>query len=213
MIIQQKTGQLIGKNKQADMKADTYKKRQKQMKSGFSLAELLVTILIMSFVGIIIAGGVSVIRKNLKAADQEANAQIILNTAETMIRNDTAFAKDVNADSNNHIAFVTDNGFAVTFNSNKDDAGGIYRQLYTDIFTDNKSSTSRPASAEKMYLMTKDEMNGNLSTQISNQKFSESTGVFSYKINVNDENGNPVAEQDCSVMLLNWKGAGYAEKK
>ncbi len=62
---------------------------------GFSLAELLVATLIMLMVASVVAGGIPVARDAYNKVTVSANAQVMLSTAITALRNELGTASDV----------------------------------------------------------------------------------------------------------------------
>ena len=53
---------------------------RKRNQDGFTLTEMLATVLIMSIVTTSIVAGVSVVRDNFKNVQNKANAQVLLST-------------------------------------------------------------------------------------------------------------------------------------
>ena len=64
-------------------------------KKGFSIAELLVAILILSMVSIVVAGGIPVARDAYYKITVSANAQVMLSTAISSLRNEIGTASAV----------------------------------------------------------------------------------------------------------------------
>ncbi len=73
------------------------KKRLQKMNSiqGFSLVELLVAVLILSMVSAVVAGGIPVAKNAYQKVTIAANAQIMLSTTITALRNELCTAGDV----------------------------------------------------------------------------------------------------------------------
>ena len=68
-------------------------------KKGFSLTELLVAILILAMVSAVVAGGIPVAKDAYEKITLSANAQVMLSTAISALRNELCTAEDVNIDS------------------------------------------------------------------------------------------------------------------
>lgn len=81
-------------------------KRKLKNKSGFTLAETLLAVLILLLVSVIVANGIPVARNVYNNVIIGANAQMLLSTAVTALRNELGTAKDVN---------VTADGSQVTY--------------------------------------------------------------------------------------------------
>jgi len=73
----------------------TIKKRLRS-KSGFTLAETLLAVLILLLVSVIVANGIPVARNVYNNVIVGANAQMLLSTAVTALRNELGTAKEVN---------------------------------------------------------------------------------------------------------------------
>ena len=76
----------------------TVKKRLKN-KSGFTLAETLLAVLILLLVSVIVANGIPVARNVYNNVIVGANAQMLLSTAVTALRNELGTARDVKTGS------------------------------------------------------------------------------------------------------------------
>ena len=64
-------------------------------RAGFSLTELLVAVLILGMVSSVVAGGIPVARDAYNKVTVTANAQVLLSTAITSLRNQLGTASDV----------------------------------------------------------------------------------------------------------------------
>ena len=95
-------------------------------KKGFSIAELLVAILILSMVSAVVAGGIPVARDAYNKITVSANAQVMLSTTISALRNElgTASAVYINRSS----------GEAIVYRSGKNgNISKIYKGTYEDI--------------------------------------------------------------------------------
>ena len=70
--------------------------RKLNQQNGFSLAEMLVAILILLMVSSVVAGGVPAASNAYSKAVDAANAQVLLSTAATALRDELGTAKKVN---------------------------------------------------------------------------------------------------------------------
>lgn len=64
-------------------------------RSGFSLTELLVAILILSMVSAVVAGGIPVAKDAYEKVTVSANAQVMLSTAISALKNELCTATDI----------------------------------------------------------------------------------------------------------------------
>ena len=69
--------------------------RKLNQKAGFTLAETLVTILILLMVSSIVAGGIPAATNAYYKAVDGANAQVLLSTAATALRDELGTARDI----------------------------------------------------------------------------------------------------------------------
>lgn len=68
-------------------------------RSGFTLAETLLAVLILLLVSVIVANGIPVARNVYNRVIVGANAQVLLSTAATALRNELGTARDVTVDN------------------------------------------------------------------------------------------------------------------
>lgn len=81
-------------------------KRRLKNKSGFTLAETLLAVLILLLVSVIVANGIPVARNVYNNVIVGANAQMLLSTAVTALRNELGTARDVKTGSDEkHITY------------------------------------------------------------------------------------------------------------
>ena len=76
------------------MKKLSYKKNNK----GFSLTELLVAVLILSMVSAVVAGGIPVAKDAYEKITVSANAQVMLSTTISALRNELCTASDLSVE-------------------------------------------------------------------------------------------------------------------
>ncbi len=85
-------------------------KMQKKGKSGFTLAETLIAILILLMVSAIVAGALPAAANVYKKTVDAANAQVLLSTTMTLLRDELGTATEIK---------VAEDGKSVTFKSGK----------------------------------------------------------------------------------------------
>ncbi len=74
--------------------------RKIKSRKGFSIGELLVATLILLMVSSVVAGGIPVARDAYTKVTVSANAQVLLSTSITALRNELGTASDVSASDN-----------------------------------------------------------------------------------------------------------------
>ncbi len=96
-----------------------WKHRQKlNNRKGFSLTELLVAILILSMVSSVVAGGIPVAKEAYEKVTLSANAQVMLSTTISSLRNELCTATDVTIlDNANNIIKNGTNGVVIRYYS------------------------------------------------------------------------------------------------
>lgn len=79
-------------------------------KSGFTLAETLLAVLILLLVSTIVANGIPVVRNVYNNVIVGANAQVLLSTAVTALRNELGTARDIAVSGTNIIYYKSSVG-------------------------------------------------------------------------------------------------------
>ena len=74
--------------------------RKLNRRTGFTLAETLIAILILLMVSSVVAGGIPAASNAFYKAVDGANAQVLLSTAATALRDELATARDIEGDTN-----------------------------------------------------------------------------------------------------------------
>ena len=84
--------------------------RKLNKRKGFSLTELLAAVLILGMVSSVVAGGIPVAKDAYEKVTLSANAQVMLSTAISALRNELCTASEVKAvDSGNKLKFFSGN--------------------------------------------------------------------------------------------------------
>ena len=84
--------------------------RKLNQQKGFSLAEMLVAVLILLMVSAVVAGGVPAASNAYSKAVDAANAQVLLSTAATALRDELGTAKNVSISGETVRYYSADNG-------------------------------------------------------------------------------------------------------
>ena len=80
-------------------------KEKLKNRSGFTLAETLLAVLILLLVSVIVANGIPVAQNVYNNVIIGANAQVLLSTTVTALRNELGTAQKIEIDSNNNIIY------------------------------------------------------------------------------------------------------------
>ncbi len=154
---------------------------------GFSIAELLVAILILSLVSTVVAGGIPVARDAYEKITLSANAQTMLSTAISALRNELCTASDVSVEDQTTLRYYSSsiqNYSKITMasdSSNQDYTGqSVVIQQYAD--------SSSPASS---FLVSASAGDNELYVRYDSVLYDEATGIISFvNLRVVDEDGN-----------------------
>ncbi len=114
--------------------------RKLNQQNGFSLAEMLVAVLILLMVSAVVAGGVPAASNAYSKAVDAANAQVLLSTAATALRDELGTAKNVSVTQN--VSISDDKGTVRYYSADN----GNYSELSVDI------SDGRPVILVTSYL-------------------------------------------------------------
>lgn len=93
--------------------------------AGFTLTELLATVLIVSFMSLAVAGGVSVVKKSLESISLKANSEILLSLSIERIKDELRYAEAVITEDTNDGGIVK----VLSYTNNQD---GGERRLKND---------------------------------------------------------------------------------
>ncbi|MBQ9544900.1 MAG: hypothetical protein IJV00_07225 [Clostridia bacterium] len=110
-------------------------------RGGFSFAEMLMAILILLMVTAVLAAGIPTAASAYSKIVTSANAQVLLSTTMTRLRDELGTAKDITVnDAKNEIAYTSDNGSKSKIyivGSDVSQKPGIYIHEYTDVIEDD----------------------------------------------------------------------------
>ncbi len=135
-------------------------------RGGFSLVELLVATLILLMVSSVVAGGIPVARDAYNKVTVSANAQVLLSTAITSLRNELGTASDVSVDTSDDTTITYTSAktgaIAKIYLGAEDEEGPdvIMVQDYTAYSTDDSSAgdgerqlVSSAAATDDLYVI------------------------------------------------------------
>jgi len=139
---------------------------------GFTLAEVLIAVLILLMVTAVVAGGIPVASNAYHKVVDAANAQVLLSTTMTELRDELSLATGVT---------VENNGKSVTYKSGSTgstsriatDSAGVQLSEYLDA----EFADIRPASADRPLVSDK-AATSKLHTEFTSIAYDPGTGLF-----------------------------------
>lgn len=130
----------------------------KRLKAGFTLAETLVTITIMSIVFASMAAGIVVVTRIYQDVTEKANAQTLMSTCIIELTNDLKNAQSVELESNNTLkSFVTDTkGYPMKYVNDDPGMGEVSKGILVQPTNEGSGLKTYPlvtqkTSTEKLY--------------------------------------------------------------
>ena len=160
--------------------------KKKRRRSGFSLAEVLIAILIMAMVTTVVAGSIPAAINSYKKITRQSNAQLLMSTTVNTLRGWLDQAEiDADATDNDTIVFSSAGigTCRITVTDGASTGNGIWIEEYMD------SSLSYPARL----LVSEASGGGDLYTVFGDASYDPSNGVISITgIYVKDAGGNTV---------------------
>jgi type II secretory pathway component PulJ len=168
---------------------------KKRLHAGFTFAETLITVALLSIVFLAVSGGFVVFQRAYTSITRKANAQVMLSTAVMQVTNDLRNAT-VYYDSTN--AFETSaRGYAIQYDSTDTTQGIIVKPYVPNGGTTDLKSlpllTSK-TNTDKMYTTLKwDDKNPFVRSTVDN------TGLFTVTINVMSSEGAIIESQSIEV--------------
>jgi prepilin-type N-terminal cleavage/methylation domain-containing protein len=166
-------------------------KQIKRLRSnlGFTLAELMIAMLILSMVTAVAAGGIPVAINAYTRVVETANAQVLLSTTMTKLREELGTASEIKSVNDHEIVYESENGSESRIY--RTDSGIMIRE-YADVVSDLSDKTY------EHLLVSKSAANKNLYVTFGSIVWTESTGIIEIR-NVkvlSSSGGEPLAELD-----------------
>lgn len=166
-------------------------KQIKRLRSnlGFTLAELMIAMLILSMVTAVAAGGIPVAINAYTRVVDTANAQVLLSTTMTKLREELGTASEIKSVNDHEIVYESENGSESRIY--RTDSGIMIRE-YADVVSDLSDKTY------EHLLVSKSAANKNLYVTFGSIVWTESTGIIEIR-NVkvlSSSGGEPLAELD-----------------
>ena len=98
---------------------------------GFTLSEVLIVVLILLLVSLVVAAGVPAALRSLQRVVDSANAQVLLSTTVTRLRDELSTARNVKVDDDNITITYTSETGSLSILTVEDK--GIWLQEYADV--------------------------------------------------------------------------------
>lgn len=132
-------------------------------RQGFTLAETLVTLIIVGLVTTAVASGAGILRSVYKDVTLKANAQTVMSTAITAMRNHMEFASPVDPDDKENAIFKDeDSGTAMSFvnasknsTSGNQSGNGSAQTVYIQYYSISDSSSQNGGTSKKQVTVSK----------------------------------------------------------
>lgn len=144
---------------------------------GFSIAELLVAILILSLVSTVVAGGIPVARDAYEKITLSANAQTMLSTAISALRNELCTASDVSVENDKitlrYYSSSIQNYSVITIASDSNNQDYTGRSVVIQQYADSSS----PASS---FLVSASAGDNELYVRYDSVSYDETTGIITF---------------------------------
>ena len=179
-------------------------------RNGFSIAELLVAILILSMVSTVVAGGIPVARDAYNNITVAANAEVLLSTAIYSLRGELWNAQEINvpdtntkieSDPNTIIEFRNrKNGFKTEiFVSDPDSDGNKKIMIQEYIPEDSMDAATKPKPRERELIpgISKD----NLYASYSRIYYEEGEGVVTIEGLTVKKKGEPCGVKEIKLVI------------
>lgn len=159
-------------------------------KKGFSLAELLLTILIISLAGVTMAGGFTLINNSYKKISQKANGETLLSTSIYKVNSYIRYAEDVSVGESSIKFTDTNTGYVVELTNAKPGLKGLMLNYY-----------SGDKIMQSHQLLSDSTMNDGLTPKIKNVGFEKNN--LSFTIEILNRKKQIIASQEVVTNLLN----------
>ena len=173
-------------------------KKKLKGSGGFTLAETLLAVLILLLVSTIVATGMPAAKNAYEKIVVAANAQVLLSTTATALRDELGTAWDVNIDDSTTVSYNSSDTGAKSKLYLKD--GKIYIQEYVDNdYLNTKDGTG--VGKERLLVSDKAATSDLVVTFTSLSKVDTEKTVVITGLVVNNKEGNPMAQLDATLKI------------
>jgi prepilin-type N-terminal cleavage/methylation domain-containing protein len=176
------------------MKKNNIKRKNK---SGFTLVEMLCSVLLIGLISAGLARGVSLAFYQYKRSVRHSSSYQLFTTLQTIISNELKYTNKVTLDENNNVKEF----YSVTY-ALKDNTTSLYILDKDENVTDGYGEVAFGDGKDYNYLLSSKSYSDSLGAKC-NITYDENSGIFTVelKIGVNDED-NPYIEQTFSVRSI-----------
>ncbi|NLD20515.1 MAG: prepilin-type N-terminal cleavage/methylation domain-containing protein [Clostridiales bacterium] len=161
-------------------------------KNGFTLSEMLMTVLIICLVVLLLGGGVYVIKNAYDKVTAKAEAQTIASTAITKLTDEFRYATGI-SENDGHWEFMSGNMNCVIWFENADSASGKRGILIC---------RRHGGTGEKIQLLTNETMAEGLTPRIT-YEYDEDAGVFNATVRIKYKDKENFVKQELNVKPVN----------
>ena len=178
----------------------TNKHSKLKNKKGFSLAELLIVILIISLAGLAMSEGFRVIHKTYHQIVQKANAETLLSTTIYKVSNYLRYADDINKDTNQFLD--TTSGYTISLSNPTDASESSMECIVVRYYSGDTKIESHPILSEKT-------MTNNLVPSLDSITWQgqDSSTIATFTISIYDKTdtskSNAIVSQEVVVHPIN----------
>lgn len=161
------------------MTATTNKIRSR---AGFSLTEMLLTVLIMSVALVGITTGIATIQRSYRKITRKSNAMALISTLTTAMGADLKYATDVRTDEDGVVEafYSTKRNVLMEYGEEEDDDGKYLTIDYLDV-ENGKTTASTPLVTRSMYA---DDLTVEMTEPLTYVRDENGNGLFTYEISV-----------------------------
>lgn len=180
-------------------------------KKGFSMAEMMMTVLLMSIVLIGITSGAATIQKSYRKITNKANALTVLSTLASGINADLKMASEIKYDDTTHVVssfYSSMPGREIVMKFSNIQATSTAPEMIGFVYLKPDIENGGEEESTPLPLLSKENYPDGLNAQISPLKFypdtqKGQTGYFDYTITVyKDDLNSPLASQRICIRPI-----------
>lgn len=173
-------------------------------KHGASLAETLVTVLLLVIVLSAVTTGVHAMTTSYYQIRRKANAESLLMTASDIIRGDLRNATEIDGNTDSSRFYCQSRSSVISYQNSNDENNKGIQVLYYNV--DDGSSTSKPLVTSKT---NTDELYTYIVTPFT---YSQETGLITGQIEVRDKSGkSQTGKEPVTITVKPFRFAANAE--